>query len=96
MILEVCSLRQFCVRSATSWQRPRTMRCARVSSLPLNASSTSDLSSPGELLRLPLALRSKKSALQQNGAQLVDQRCPLADPVSRSMKRLHIELVLAP
>jgi hypothetical protein len=34
--------------------------------------------------------------LQQDGAQLIDQSRPLADqPISRSMKRLHIELVLA-
>src|ERR1700691_3674507 len=49
-----------------------------------------------ELLELPLALRRDHSSLQQNGAQLIDQSCPLPDqPVSRSMKCLHVELVLA-
>ncbi len=45
---------------------------------------------------LPFALRRDHSSLQQDGAQLIDQSCPLPDqPVSRSMKRLHLELVLA-
>src|SRR6202046_3710600 len=49
-----------------------------------------------ELLELPLALRRDYSSLQQNGAQLIDQSCPLPDqPVSRSMKRLHVKLILA-
>jgi hypothetical protein len=49
-----------------------------------------------ELLELPLALRRNHSSFQQNGAQLIDQSRPLPhQPVSRSMKRLHIELVLA-
>ena len=49
-----------------------------------------------KLLELPLALRRDHPALKQNGAQLIDQSRPLADqPISRSMKRLHIELVLA-
>ena len=49
-----------------------------------------------ELLELPLALRSDESALQQNGAQLIDQSRPLADQtVPRSVKRLHVELILA-
>ena len=49
-----------------------------------------------ELLKLPLALRRDHPAFKQDGAQLIDQRRPLADqPVSRSMKRLHVELVLA-
>ncbi len=49
-----------------------------------------------ELFELPLALRSDEAALQQNGAQLIDQSRPLADQtVSRSVKRLHVELILA-
>src|SRR5271170_1038691 len=49
-----------------------------------------------ELLELPPALRRNHSSLQQNGAQLIDQGRPLPDqPVSRSMKRLHVKLVLA-
>ena len=49
-----------------------------------------------ELLELPLALRRDHSALQQDGAQLIDQSRPLTDQtVPRPMKRLHVELVLA-
>ena len=49
-----------------------------------------------ELFELPLALRRDQSAFKQNGAQLIDQSRPLADQtVSGSVKRLHVELVLA-
>jgi len=49
-----------------------------------------------EQLELPLALRGDHSALQQDGAQLVDQGRSLPDqPVPRPMERLHVELVLA-
>ena len=49
-----------------------------------------------ELLELPLALRRDHSALQQDGAQLIDQSRSLPDqPVPRPMKRLDVELVLA-
>ena len=49
-----------------------------------------------ELLELPLALRRDHPSLQQNGAQLIDQSGSLPDqPVSRSMQRLHVKLVLA-
>ena len=49
-----------------------------------------------ELLELPLALRRDHSALQQDGAQLIDQSRSLPDqPVSRPMKSLDVKLVLA-
>jgi hypothetical protein len=49
-----------------------------------------------KLLELPLALRRDHSAFKHDTAQLVDQSPPLTDQtVSRSMKRLHVELVLA-
>jgi hypothetical protein len=49
-----------------------------------------------KLLQLPLALGRDHPAFKQDGAQLIDQRRPLSDqPVSGSVERLHIELVLA-
>ena len=56
--------------------------------------SRAQSNSSQELLELPLALRSDESALQQNGAQLIDQSRPLDDQtVLRSVKRLHVKLI---
>ena len=47
-------------------------------------------------LQLAPPLRHDDAALQQEGAQLVDQRRPLAhQPVTRAVKALHVELRLA-
>jgi hypothetical protein len=49
-----------------------------------------------KLLEPPLALRRDHSALQQDGAQLIDQGRPLADQtIPEPMKGLDVELVLA-
>lgn len=48
------------------------------------------------MFKLPFALRRDQAAFKQDRAQLVDQRRPLTDqPVPGSVKRLHVELILA-
>ena len=88
--------------SKAAIRRSSSRHCARASATSirirgLNPSPPcSSISTIKILLELPLALRHDDAALQQDCAQLIDQSRSFTDqPVSRSMKRLHVELVLA-